>query len=361
MMKATYKITFLFLLIPFLISANTDGKIEEKSKKIYKKYQVNADAKVAIDNRYGDINITTWNYNRVEIEVLITVKGDDLDRIEERLESIDVIFDASNSFVSAKTIFEKEQKGWSFWKKNSNLSYKINYNIKMPKTNSAALENDYGNIVLGDLSGKADISCDYGKITAGELSANNNSINLDYCSSSTIDFMKSGSINADYSKIRIDEAITLKVNEDYSTIKLGKTKNVEFNADYGSITIDEAEHIFGNSDYAGMRFGTIFKSLEIEADYAGISVKKLAQGFEKVFIDGQYSGIKIGVDQDAVFDFELDLQYASFKSDSAEIEYYKKISKSSKKYYEGKFGKGISNASIKIRSQYGSVSIKDYN
>lgn len=361
MMKATYKITFLFLLIPFLISANTDGKIEEKSKKIYKKYQVNADAKVAIDNRYGDINITTWNYNRVEIEVLITVKGDDLDRIEERLESIDVIFDASNSFVSAKTIFEKEQKGWSFWKKNSNLSYKINYNVKMPKTNSVALENDYGNIVLGDLSGKADINCDYGKITVGELLANNNSINLDYCSSSTIDYMKSGSINADYSKIRIDEAITLKVNEDYSTIKLGKTKNVDFNADYGSITIDEAEHIIGNSDYAGMRFGTIFKSLEIEADYARISVKRLAQGFEKVFIDGQYSGIKIGVDQDAVFNFELDLQYASFKSDSAEIEYYKKISKSSKKYYEGKFGKGNSNASIKIRSQYGSVSIKNYN
>lgn len=117
MMKATYKITFLFLLIPFLISANNDGKIEEKSKKIYKKYQVNADAKVAIDNRYGDINITTWNYNRVEIEVLITVKGDDLDRIEERLESIDVIFDASSSFVSAKTIFEKEKKRLVFLEK----------------------------------------------------------------------------------------------------------------------------------------------------------------------------------------------------------------------------------------------------
>lgn len=360
-MKSIYKITFLFLLIPLLTSANGGGQKEEKSKKINKEYKVNADATVAIDNRYGDINITTWDKNSVEIEVIITVKGDDLDSIEERLESIDVTFDASSSFVSAKTIFEKEERGWSFWKKNSNLSYKINYNIKMPKTNSADLDNDYGSIILGDLSGEADINCDYGKIAVGELSGSNNNINLDYCSSSTIDFMKSGTINVDYSKISIDESETLKINEDYSSIKLGKTRNVNFNADYGSITIEEAERVNGNSDYAGMRFGTIYKSLEIETDYAGISVKRLAKGFEKVIIDGQYSGIKIGVDEDAVFDFELDLQYASFKSENDKIEYFKKISKSTKKYYEGKFGKGNSDSRIKIRSQYGGVSIKDYN
>ena len=87
----------------------------------------------------------------------------------------------------------------------------------------------------------------------------------------------------------------------------------------------------------------------------------LVNYFESVVIDGQYAGIKIGIDEDAVFDFELDLQYAGFKYDNDKMEFYKKISKSTKKYYEGKYGKGNSNSRIKIKSQYGGVSIKEIN
>ena len=108
-----------------------------------------------------------------------------------------------------------------------------------------------------------------------------------------------------------------------------------------------------------MRLGTIYKNLNIETDYGSVSVDRLAKGFESVIIDGQYAGIKINVDEDAVFDFVLDLQYAGFRYDDDQIEFFKKISKSTKKYYEGKFGKGNSNARIKIRSQYGGVSIKE--
>lgn len=358
-MKSIYKITILFLLFPLIAIANNDGKKHEKSKTIQKEYKVDADANVTIDNRYGNLNITTWDKNRVEIEVIITVKGDDLDRVEDRLSSIDVEFVASSNFVSAKTYFENERKSWSFWKNNNNLSYKINYKVKMPKSNSTDLDNDYGNIYLSDLEGKANINCDYGKITIGELAAINNNINLDYCSSSNIEFMKSGNVNVDYSKITIEESEELKVNSDYSTLKFGKTKSINFNIDYGSIGIDEAVHVNGNSDYASIRFGTIFKNLTIETDYGSITVKRLVKGFENVDIDAQYAGVKIGLDDDVAFDFVIDLQYAGFKYDKDKMEFFKKISKTTKKYYEGKYGKVNANSQIKIRSQYGGISIKE--
>jgi hypothetical protein len=358
-MKFIYKTTFLFLLIPLITSANIVDIKHEKSKIIKKEYNVNADAKVAINNRYGNLNITTWDKNRVEIEITITVKGDDLDSVEDRLANIDIEFENSKSLVYAKTKFEKEKKRWSFWGRSSNISYQINYKIKMPKTNSADLDNDYGNIYLNNLSGKANINCDYGKIYVGELSANNNNINLDYCSSSTINYIKSGNINIGYSKITIEESENLKVNADYSNLKFGKVGDIDFNADYGSIAIDEATNVTGNSDYVSMRFGTIKKNIIIDADYGEISVRRLVKGFEDVNIDGQYTGIKIVVDTDAVFDFEFDLQYGSFKGESDKMEFYKKISKTSKKYYDGKFGKGKSNSNMTIRSQYGGISIKE--
>lgn len=360
-MKSIYKITFLFLLFPFISFANNDEKKHEKSRVIKKEYKVNKDAKVSIDNKYGHLNVTTWDKNMVEIEVTIIVKGDDLDQVEDRISEIDVYFEASANMVSAKTNFEKEKNSWSFWKKNNNLNYEINYRVKMPKTNAVDLNNDYGDIYLSDLAGVANINCDYGKISVGNLMANNNNINLDYCSASTINYMKSGNINADYSKITIEESDQVKVNTDYSTLKFGKIGEIDFNADYGAISIDEANIVNGNSDYTGMSFGTIRKNLTIDTDYGSVSVKRLVKGFENVNISGQYAGIRIDVDADAVFDFELDLQYASFKGDEDKMEFNKKISKSSKKYYEGKYGKGNSNSRIKIKSQYGGVSIKSNN
>ena len=358
-MKSIYKITLLLLFIPLLTSATNKNPKHEKSRVIKKSFSVNKDAKVSLNNRYGNLNITTWNKNTVEIEVTITVKGNDLDDVEDKLSTINVEFNANSNLVDAETVFGSKKSNWSWWKKSKNLNYKINYVVKMPKSNSVDLDNDYGNIYLDNLDGKADINCDYGKISIGNLSASNNNINLDYCSTSTINSMKSGGVNLDYSKLNIDKTEKVRVNADYSNVKLGETGTVDFNSDYGSISIEEANNVSGNSDYTSMRFGTIRKNLTIDTDYGSVTVKNLAKGFENVDIDGQYAGIRIGVDPNAVFNFEIDLQYAGFSRDNDKMEFFKSLSKSTKKYYEGKFGNGNTNSKIKIRSQYGGLSIKE--
>lgn len=360
-MKSIYKITLLFLLIPLITTANTDKKKHEKNKVIKKEFSVNKDAKVSLNNRYGNLNITTWDKNRVEIEVTITVKGDDLDAVEDKLSSIHVDFNANASYVEAETIFGDKKNSWSWWKKSKNMNYKINYVVKMPKTNSIDLDNDYGTIYLDEISGKANINCDYGKIIVGELLASNNRINLDYCATSTINYMKSGDLNIDYSKLNVNTSEKLRVNADYSTIKLEKTKSADFNCDYGSISIDDVEDINVNSDYVSVRLGIVRKNMDIDADYGSISVKNLAKDFENATINAQYTGVRIEVDSDAVFNFEIDLQYASFKRDNDKIEFYESNSKSTKKYYKGKYGKGNTGSTLKIKSQYGSVSIKENN
>lgn len=359
-MKSIYKITFLFLLIPLLAFANTDKKKHEKNKVIKKVFSVNSDAKVSLDNRYGNLNITTWDKNSVEIEVTITVQGDDLDDVQNRISSINVAFNASADFIEAKTILGDNKSSWSSWfKKSKNMNYKINYIVKMPKSNSVDLDNDYGNIYLDELEGSAAINCDYGKISIGNLLANDNDINLDYCSTSTINYMKSGGVNIDYSKLNINTSEEIRVNADYSTLKFEKAGSVDFNCDYGSISIDEANDIKGNSDYLSMRFGTVKRNLDIRTDYGSLTVKNLVKGFENVNIDAQYAGVRISVAPDVVFDFEIDLQYAGFSRDDDKIELFKSISKPTKKYYEGKFGKGNTNSKLKITSEYGGVSIKE--
>ena len=354
------KITFLLILIPSIIFAHNkiEKKKHEKTKSISKTFDVNKDARLEVYNKFGDINITTWDKDRIEIDVTITVKGNDLDDVEGSLEKISVDFEASSSLVTARTRIGSKNS-WSIWKKRRNKSYKINYTIKMPISNDLNLNNDYGRISLDELKGKAEISCDYGEIEIGDLKGDNSEISLDYCKASSIESMKDGQIRVDYSNITIDEATDINLNTDYSTVTFGEVKILDFSADYGSIRVDNGVSISGSGDYSGLKFGNITKKLNVSADYGSIRIKNLVSGFELVDINSEFASIKIGIESGISFDFIVDLQYAGFKRDNSKIDMRKSIVKNSKKYYEGTFGKSGSSSNIKIKSEYGSVTFDE--
>ncbi len=149
------------------------------------------------------------------IDVLITVKGRNSKNVEEKLNAIDLFFLLSPEKVFAET---KIDEGWGFkWFSNTSMRYRMDYTIKLPKTNSTDLTNDYGTIRLNSLEGKAKINCDYGKMIIGELYADHNILNFDYTSNSSIEYIKGGTITADYSGFEIEKAGEIELNADYTS------------------------------------------------------------------------------------------------------------------------------------------------
>jgi len=353
---------FLPIFCFIFFSFTTANKKHEKTKSIYKEYTVTDNATVAIDNKYGNLSITTWDKNNVEITVKITVKGNDLTKVNAKLNAIDVDFNATKNLVEAKTIIQKTNtNSWTSWwgSNGSNINYKINYFIKIPKTNNINLFNKYGDIDLTNLEGIANIKCKYGNVHADKLLNAENTIELDYCGNSEFDYINAAYIDADYSKIFVNNAEEIKSNTDYTTLKIEKIKNLSFNSDYGSVSAEKANNISGESDYASMKFGVVNKKLDINTKYGAIRVRNLANSFEKVTINGAYSGIKIGTESTNNFKFNVDLGYSGFNYPEEHVNMYKSIKKSSKKYYEGVFGNDENtNASININSRYGGVSLK---
>jgi len=347
----------VMMIIPSLSFGNPLDKNwdYEKTKTIKKEYNVNANALLRINNKYGNVDVISWDQNRVEIEVTITVKGNNESKVIDRLKRINVNFTNSSSEVSAKTILENSSNSW--FKSNNNMNYQIDYKVKMPVTNSANLNNDYGTISLNEIKGKASINCDYGKIIIGSLFHEENSINIDYTSDSEIEFMNGGRINADYSKFRVTKAKNIDLNADYTDSVFENVEALDFSCDYGSIEVENANDIDGSADYLTMRFGKIYKNLSIEADYGSIKIEKMMKGFESIRIHSDYVGIKIGLDDDVAFNFTAKLSYGGFDYNGDDITYLKKIVKSSSKYYEGFVKQENSGGNVEISSEYGSVKL----
>ena len=362
-MKTTIlsKTLFLFLLMPvFMLASTTPTHVakHKREKTIKKSFNVSANAELKIDNSYGNLNIVTWNENRIDIEVTITVEGGNEEKVTKKLDDITVDFESSSSMVSAKTIFNKNKsKSWWNWNSGNNSSMSVNYVIKMPMTNSVDLDNDYGSINLDKLEGRAKISCDYGKITTKELMSNNNVLNFDYTQNCYFEFINGGNIDADYSGFTIAKAKNINLSADYTQSKFEIAEDITYDCDYGSFTADKANNVSGNGDYLTVVLGDIYKNVSIDADYGSIKIKNMTANAGNITINSDYVGINIGYDSAYHFNFDIDLDYASLR-DSNGFEFNKKRVESTGKYYSGYYGSASSGNLVKINSDYGSVTFK---
>lgn len=359
-MKNKYKkgLRLLFLLIPFL-GFSTVGPIKgkiEKSRTIKKEFKVNADALVNVSNKFGNLDVVTWSENRVVMEITIKVNGNNESKLIQQLENIDVQFANSSSEVSAKTVINKTSSGW--WAgNNNNVNYEINYKVKMPVTNSVNFENDYGSISLNELKGKANINCDYGKIIIGNLNHPDNSINIDYTSNSSIEFMNGGNINADYSGFTLAMAKQINLNADYTSSKFENIEKLQFSCDYGSVEVKNGNHISGAGDYLTMKFGNIYKNIKIEADYGGIKIDKMMKGFSAVELKADYTGIKVGLDPEAEYRFNIITSYGGLDYQEGQLQFEKKIVKNTSSSYEGYSKNPASASMIRIETSYGGINL----
>jgi len=358
------KLILLLLAFPLFVMANNHPKYKgryTKEKKISKEYTVNPDARLKVDNSYGNVNVTSWDQNTIVIEVFVKTNGNDEDEVQEKLDEIDVDFSGDSSFVSAETRFSrsKSRSWWNSWKSN-NVNMEINYEIKVPITNDVDLSNDYGGISLNVLQGNAKISCDYGKITIGELLGDDNSLDFDYTKNSTIGYMKNGRIDADYSSFMLEKAGDINLNADYTKSEFGTIANLDYNCDYGSLYTNISNAIHGEGDYLTTRIGEVHGDLNLNADYGSIRIRELSNDAGNVSIQSDYTGIKIGYDSDYSFNFDISLEYSGLSGED-DFEITKKRIQSTDKYYEGFYGDSNSSNTININSEYGGVTFTRLN
>ncbi|PKB18694.1 hypothetical protein [Flavobacterium sp. 5] len=349
-MKKQFKIFFILFIIPILGFSNDDFNYS-KQKTISKAYVVNSDAGINIDNSYGNIFVTTWNEDKIEIEVLIKVSGDNERWVNQRIDAIDVNFIALKSMVTAKTVFENNVSR----NNGKNNNFQINYTIKMPKNGSVTLNNKYGGISTTDLFSSTDITCKYGKINLGSLNGNNNKIEIGYCSKSEIEYLKYGAVISKYSGLKVVKVAKIDLVSDYSEIEIEEGNDVKYNSKYGSVKIDKVNSLDANGNYLTIDIGSISNQLKLYTKYSNVSIDAIQPKANNVTIVAGYTGVDIGFQSNYVFDFDVSVKYGDFKYDNEltvnskeETNYTKRVSGYFKKKGENK---------ITITSDYGNVKL----
>lgn len=362
-MKSTiYKIVLL-LLIPSLTFANKPRGKYEQVKEASRTFRVHDDTTLNIKNKYGNVDIITWNKNSIEIDVKITVSGNNEDKVIDKIKGITIEFDQRNNDVYAATLFKNNKSSWFSggffsWKSNSNFNLEINYTIKMPVQNNLTIHNDYGSIILDKLDGKANINCDYGKILIGDLNNIDNRININYTNHSIIDFINKAKINADYSGFTVEESNTINLYADYSKSHFETVKKINYNCDFGTLNIGKVNTIEGDGDYISIHIKNIVNLADIDTNFGSIKLDGIQAGFQAIIVKAGYTSVKIGIREEASCSIDAATSYGSLKYYGDLFTFHKKIEKSNTKKYEGYFNKESTSSSyITVSNEFGSIKL----
>ncbi|GEP52563.1 hypothetical protein FNO01nite_32350 [Flavobacterium noncentrifugens] len=351
-MKALLKSLIIILMIPALAQAHEIeiGKFT-KQKSIKKAYIVNPDAGIDIQNSYGNVYVTTWNEDKIELDIQIKVSGDREEWVNKKIDDIDVEIEALKSMVTAKTVISNSSGNTN----GKNNSFEINYTIKIPKNGSVKINNKYGDVLSADLFANVNIKCKYGKVTMGKLSGNSNIIDIEYCNKSSVDYVKNGSVSADYSGLSINDFGNINLKADYTDINFTNGNNLKYDCSYGKLNYGKISNLEGIGDYLTIKVGEILNNLQVNTKYSKLTVDEMGAKAGNINVNSGYTSVGIGYSPAYSFDFDISLKFGNFKNDG-DIELTSKQETNFSKSYQGYYKKQGTNK-VSITSNYGNVSL----
>jgi hypothetical protein len=347
-MKNIYKLLFFVALLPIFGYASEEKHAYNKEKNISKTYSVNDDAQVNITNSYGNINVYLWDENKISIQVNIKVSGNNEKKINERINTIDVDFAATMSKVSAETIFTTKE-----WRGN-NISYEINYVVKIPRNGSIDLDNKYGNISVDKLNGSSAIECKYGSIILGQFNNKTNNINIAYAPNSSINSIDKINLQSQYSEVDFQKVNQINIDGNYNTFNFQNVGILNLSSNYTKINSKSVQKIAIDGNYLTLKLGEIGNSLIANSNYSDIQFSA-SNKTDAITINGNYSNSKITCTSDYAFDINVSLKYGSFV-DNVGLKYSLKSEKNTSKSYTA-YHISQGKSKISITTNYGSVQL----
>lgn len=346
------KITTVAFMLLYFISMNGFAMKEDfaKSKSINKTYQVDKNHELEIENKFGEVKITTWDKNEIVVNITISIESNSEEMTLKKLDNIDVRINEGSDKTSFETIFKNVKNNDSEGK--SEMS--IDYEVKMPKSNKLTLSNSFGAFVINDLNGQADITVKFGSARIGKLNHTENQLKFEFSSPIEVDHVEQGKVVLKYSKMKLNSSTVLDLNSQFSDSEIEGVGKLDLDIKFGSFKIDQVIEANVNSKMSSVHVSTLVEKGIFDAKYGSLSIDLVKKGMNDLNVVGEFSPIKITIEEGASFNAEVYGSMASINVPSNG--WSKKLKDINSKSFKGSFGQASENR-VYIRSSFGNVKL----
>lgn len=350
-------------------SEKPQQQAKEFTKTIKKEFSITPTGTVDLSNKYGKVNVNTWERDRVKIDVTIVVDARSESSAQDVFDRIDIDFSNDNDYVKAETTIESTTSWWGGT--NNRSEFQVNYQVFMPESCNLKLSNKYGDSQVDAISGKANIIVKYGNFelegVGGELQlylgygngtvvkARNVDAEVSY-SKLNLNNVQDIDFSTKYSKLYVDKAASVKAASKYDQFSLDDIDRFNCESRYGNVEIGTARNVVATARYTDYRIENLTGSGDFNLEYGGLRIENLAKNFEDVEMTGKYSNFKLYIEPGAVYSLDGAASYSTINYPPAmEVTYEKDRGTSHE--VKGNVG-GNGGGVIKANLRYGGLKVR---
>lgn len=366
-----FRLLALFaLLLTQGFPARADAPRQEFSKTINREFGTSATGMTALYNKYGTVNVKSWNNTSVKIDITILVNANNQRDADKMFDRIQVNFTNTFGYVKAETMIGEDNNSW--WPKGNCQDFKINYEVWLPIGNQLDLKNRYGNSIVGDLNGKltaeikygdlrtdvigndADINIAYGKATLARV---NNLVGQVSYGGLFVTEAKELQLDSRYSEVKVDRANTLRITSKYDNFTLGNVDDLRLQTKYADVRLQTARLAYVTAQYTDVKIGALSEVADADLTYGSLQVAELGKGFTGVNVVGKYTDVVISMERGTASRFDVMGDYANLNMVSGMVlRTHEKSGNHESK--EGYIGDANARGLVKARLNYGDLRVK---
>jgi hypothetical protein len=297
------------MCVSFLLPQQAMAQFAD-SKEIKKEFKVTPETRIEISNKYGKVELNTWDKDSVIIEIKIKVEEKKLSKLEKSMEEIDFDFTNSQHFLVARTTvgenrspLEKELLKFKETLLQSDGNVEINYKVWLPKANNLRVENKFGDIFIDDYSGEVEIDLSNGNLKSHDFTGKTN-ITLNFADA-TINNINTGRLDCNYSDLYIREAGSLQIKSKSSTFEILEINEMDADSRRDKFRVRLADLVDAQGSFSNFRFNELTDRLTLRAEYGDLDIEKTAPDFSNIYIESKSTDINLYFKSDSNFGFEI--------------------------------------------------------
>ncbi len=334
-------------------------------KEIRKEFKVSPETRIEISNKYGKIELNSWEKDSVVIEIKIRVEEKKLSKLEKAIDAIDFDFTQSGHFLIVQTLVGQNKSGIgkeiSKFKETvfqSGGNMQIDCSVWLPASNELKVENKFGNIYIGDYDGNVEIN-----LSNGNLKSHNFTGELDLTLSfadATINTINSANLDCNFSELYIKKAESLHVKSKSTTFEILEIKELDAISRRDNFKIRLVEMVKARGSFSNFRFDELTDRLDLRVEYGDVDIDKIATDFSNIFIESKSTDINLYFDEKSEFNFEITHTKTDlYLSGKTEIEEKRTLDEKEKRInLIGNFGgKSENKTKLNIKANSGEINI----
>jgi len=336
-----------------------------ETREMVKSFPVLEDTQIEIANKYGKIDVKTWDKDSARFEISIRVEEKKLSKLEKSIRDIDFNITDSEHYLIFRTEVEKNKSGlakeFQRFKEtllSSDGNVQVDYTVWVPDSNRLKIENKFGDIFIGDYKGEVSID-----LSNGNLKANDFEQQLDLIlnfADATINTIKTGRLDCNFSELYVKEAGSIRVISKSTEFDLQEIGDMNVDSRRDKFRIRKVDLIDAQGSFSNFRISELNDRVNIRAEYGDLEIENISTDFGGIIIQSKNTDVSLYFNQAS--EFAYDFTYSKTElSLSPEMEKEtENISEDGKTVLEsGWFGKKTNEtARLNISAESGSISVR---